>query len=414
MTSGNFSLHLVETITVDRAQRQRRVLTGIDELADSIKRNGLINPLVVTKDGVLVAGERRLSAIRSLGWTHVVVQWAEDLDPLQLQLLELEENTKRTDLEWQDKCNAVARYHHLRGQGRPEWTHNETAEALGTSRTLVQQYLLVADEIAAANPDVLAAPQFSVARGISQRRQARAKASALNDLAPNPKEPSDECHAPILHTDFHEWSHLHRGDKFNFIHCDFPYGIGADQHDQGNAAARGGFDDTADTYYKLIESFGANLDNFCEESAHVMFWFSMDYYDFTLDALGAMGFVVLRHPLVWLRSDNTGILSDPRRQPRRIYETALLAVRGDRHLVKPVANAFTSPSVKTIHMSEKPRPVLSHFFRMFVDEYSTVLDPTCGSANALRVAEEMGASRVLGLERDEEFYTLSVENYYAS
>ena len=143
-----------------------------------------------------------------------------------------------------------------------------------------------------------------------------------------------------------------------------------------------------------------------------MFWFSMEYYEYTYDALDAAGFKVLRHPLIWLRSDNTGILSDPRRQPRRRYESAFRATRGDRHLVTPVANAFSSPSTKTIHMSEKPKPVLHHFFRLFVDEFSRVLDPTCGSANALMVAEEIGAKEVLGLEMDEGFYELARENYH--
>ena len=80
--------------------------------------------------------------------------------------------------------------------------------------------------------------------------------------------------------------------------------------------------------------------------------------------------------------------------------------------MRPVANAFSSPSAKTVHMSEKPRPVLHHFFRLFVDEFSTVLDPTCGSANALAVAEEMNAQKVLGLEMDDEFYELAKENYH--
>ena len=126
----------------------------------------------------------------------------------------------------------------------------------------------------------------------------------------------------------------------------------------------------------------------------------------------AAGLKVLHHPLVSIKSDKSGILSTPRRQPRRIYETALLGSRGDRHLVRPVANAFASPSIKTIHMSEKPKPVLHHFFRLFVDEFSTVLDPTCGSANALMVAEEMGAKEVLGLEMDKGFYELAKENYH--
>jgi predicted RNA methylase len=37
---------------------------------------------------------------------------------------------------------------------------------------------------------------------------------------------------------------------------------------------------------------------------------------------------------------------------------------------------------------------------MLVDEYTFCLDPTCGSGSALRAAESLGATRILGLESD--------------
>ena len=40
---------------------------------------------------------------------------------------------------------------------------------------------------------------------------------------------------------------------------------------------------------------------------------------------------------------------------------------------------------------------------MIVDEYTNMLDPTCGSGSALRAAEALGASRMLGLEWNESF-----------
>jgi len=52
--------------------RSRRTLTGIDSLAASIEKVGLIHPPAVREvDGqfVLVAGHRRIEAMRSLGWT---------------------------------------------------------------------------------------------------------------------------------------------------------------------------------------------------------------------------------------------------------------------------------------------------------------------------------------------------------
>ena len=55
----------VDSIRVGR--RHRTELGDIDELAASIDRDGLLQPITVTPDGVLVCGARRLAAIRKLG-----------------------------------------------------------------------------------------------------------------------------------------------------------------------------------------------------------------------------------------------------------------------------------------------------------------------------------------------------------
>ena len=39
---------------------------------------------------------------------------------------------------------------------------------------------------------------------------------------------------------------------------------------------------------------------------------------------------------------------------------------------------------------------------MLVDEHTSLLDPTCGSASALRAAESLGAQTVLGMDSDEQ------------
>lgn len=72
----------------------------IRELADSIRERGLIQPLIVRKIDdkyELIAGERRLRAIRSLGLDEVriVVKEATDLEVAELTLIE---NLQREDL----------------------------------------------------------------------------------------------------------------------------------------------------------------------------------------------------------------------------------------------------------------------------------------------------------------------------
>jgi hypothetical protein len=82
---------------------------------------------------------------------------------------------------------------------------------------------------------------------------------------------------PILNLDFNEWAKTYEGPLFNFVHCDFPYGINADGFNQGGAATHGGYEDTPKTYWTLVESLVANLDRLCTVDCHFMFWFSMQY-----------------------------------------------------------------------------------------------------------------------------------------
>jgi N6-adenosine-specific RNA methylase IME4 len=60
-------------------ERHRRDLGDIDGLAASIAELGLLQPVVVRPDGMLIAGERRLRAAKLLGWTEIPVN-VVDLD----------------------------------------------------------------------------------------------------------------------------------------------------------------------------------------------------------------------------------------------------------------------------------------------------------------------------------------------
>lgn len=412
MTSGQFTSFRVEEIWVDRAKRQRRELNDIESLANSIRQNGLINPPVIRKDGELIAGERRWTAVRSLGWTHVPVQFIEDLSELEVHAIELEENIRRVDLPWQDQCLAVEAYHQLRLKQDPEWTATQTAEALGLAASKITEKRQVAQELARGNERVASAPKYSTAQSIVQRETQRRKASVLADVAEPGVVPAAKT-VPLLNEDFHDWAAAYTGQRFNFIHCDFPYGVGMHNSDQGGGAAYGTYQDSEDVYWKLLDTLDLAMQNVVADSAHLMFWFSMDFYQLTLERLVRMGWKVNPFPLVWWKSDNVGIIPDANRGPRRVYETAFFASRGDRWVAQPISNLCSHPSGdKSLHMNEKPIGMLRHFMRMFVDENSTVLDPTAGSANALKAARALGAPTVLGLERDLEFFTRAKEAFF--
>jgi DNA modification methylase len=136
-----------------------------------------------------------------------------------------------------------------------------------------------------------------------------------------------------------------------------------------------------------------------------MFWFHHSNYAETLAYFDRHSdFEFEDIPLVWAKSDKRGLVPDWQRRPRRIYETCLFGWRGDRKIIQLTDNACWLPTDQSVaqHLSPKPVPVLCHFFQMFIDEYSTVLDPTCGSGNALRAAKLLGAAHILGIEIDKE------------
>ena len=91
-----------------------------------------------------------------------------------------------------------------------------------------------------------------------------------------------------------------------------------------------------------------------------------------------------------------------------------MATRGDRKIVRAVANAFAAPTTKLYHSSEKSAAMLAHFFRMLVDETTVMLDPTCGSGNSVKMSEGAGAAYSLGLELDPEFALHAEENLRTS
>lgn len=408
MTSGIFRPVSVSSITVP-AERQRKEFKedDINALAESILRRGLIHPILVTEEGVLVAGERRLLAIKKLGWDQVPTQLQDEISSKELRALELEENTKRVDLTWQERAAAILEFDEERRAELPEWTLDDTAAALGFERTSIGKYVSVAKEL--GNKAVAEAPKFSTAVGLVTRANERKKAAGTSDILakiydqPGKTLSSVEAFEPVKVGDFNEFIKLYDGPQFNLIHCDFPYGIYADKMQQGySVGEHGGYEDSPDLYFSLLDTFVSNCDRLAGESCHLVFWFSMKYYTETLQFLRRTRFIVDDFPLIWLK--DLGLLPDPNRGPRRVYETAFFGRAGDRKVVRAVSNAVSLPRGSDhIHMSVKPVPVLEHFFRMLVDGTTTLFDPTAGGGTALQAALSLGARSATGLELNPEF-----------
>ena len=91
----------VEQVSIDSIEigfRRRQKLGKVQRLASSIERRGLLHPIVIDDEGVLVAGERRLAACKSLGWRTIPARRIGTLTEDELRELELDENEEREAL----------------------------------------------------------------------------------------------------------------------------------------------------------------------------------------------------------------------------------------------------------------------------------------------------------------------------
>jgi hypothetical protein len=178
-----------------------------------------------------------------LGWTSIDCNYTDELDPLVLHLIELEENIKRKDLTWQERHDAIIEYHRLRKEQEPSWTEEKTADAIGIQKSAVNKHVTV-DRIT-SDPRIRKADSFSTAYNTATRILERRAADELNVHGITGKPRTSDS---IIHADFLEWAPSYAGPKFNLIHCDFPYGIGS--HESGQNPS--GYSDTPDLYWNLI------------------------------------------------------------------------------------------------------------------------------------------------------------------
>lgn len=89
--------------------RIRKDFGDIEELAEDIKQNGLINPPVVNKDYELLAGERRLKACKSLGWNQIEIRMMDTRDAEHELNVEISENDVRKGFSKAERVDYMKR-----------------------------------------------------------------------------------------------------------------------------------------------------------------------------------------------------------------------------------------------------------------------------------------------------------------
>ena len=122
-----------------RQPRRRFDDAGLEELSKSIRRTGILQPVLVSREGGryrIVAGERRVRAARLAGLSEVPVIVREGVTDRDQLLLALVENIQRKDLTILEEAEA---YRHLKDDFG--LTQEDVAERVGKDRATVANAL---------------------------------------------------------------------------------------------------------------------------------------------------------------------------------------------------------------------------------------------------------------------------------
>ncbi len=115
---------------------------SLRELADNIKVNGLIQPLVLHRENnkfVLICGERRYRAMTLIEMVESPCFILEDKTKEELMAIQFSENQAREDLHYIDQADSIYGYQKLTGSSERKIT-----AALGISKSEVHRCLMIA------------------------------------------------------------------------------------------------------------------------------------------------------------------------------------------------------------------------------------------------------------------------------
>lgn len=412
---------LLKDIVV-REGRGRKSFTGLQEMADSLKEHGLIHPIVVvpTDNGkyYLVVGERRYRGACLAKWTEIEATMKNDLSEQQQKEVELEENLRRHDLDWQEQGELLAQIDELKRSVKPEWTQKETAESLGHDPGGVSRKIEMAKKLR-ERPDLKA---YLKERGLPFSASVREiklieKKEKLERLVKGGhitlvnEFKNGDCRALIKEL---------ADDSVDCIMTDPPYGVekvtalidGSDQYSRMIAyrTMKPEHNLDLDKVLSLLKELAPELARVLKPSCHFYMFCAVQYTGLFIEAL--FPHLDFQPPmLVWDRGKPT--------TPGFGYnyinrvETIIYGFKPprDRRLNSSKYNVLVHPEVPKsmrIYPTEKPVSLLREMIEQSTNVGELVLDPFAGSGSTL-LATTASGRRGIGFEIDKEIFMKAQE-----
>lgn len=448
-----------DEIHVPVRQRETHDANKHNDLRSSVERIGLINPLTVRppnpgedtggKAWVLLAGERRLRVLIELAWESIPAIDKSSLPAWQQEAIELEENTKREPLTWQEEVKAKARIHNLYAQHIPDWTKEKTAAVLGEHPGNLGRDLKLAQDLQ-VHPDlVVASSKKAARRDVDLREHAKAREATAS------KGKQAELMSKMLLGDARELITQVKTASIALTFTDLPYGddyyhrlTGRGQNTADVAVATSSYDDTKGVSYALAYALIPEFVRVTKPQGWIVLTASSDFAAYLRHllmrcCLTHFAYAPVRHDKfgmqevsrgpcaafdkkskceyggpevpdwIWYKPGSPAISAAPEYHADPKYESIVVFNRGDAKNLKPYcSNVLVFDPVHSsqrIHAMEKPIPFAEEIIGRCTVAGETVLDATFGSGNFLAAATKLSRD-IYGFEGNPITYTNAIAN----
>lgn len=402
------------------ADRVRKVIPpeSIEELAKSILEVGLMHPPVVEADGALLAGERRYRAlclIAERGLTYhsngkfmsnglVMTTDIRDLTRSQRLQAEIEENTVRLDISWQEKAEAIAALHKLRElqkqeqsiPGLPSATQSvaETAaEVKGKPVAEITRY-----EAKDIQADLVVQAWMTNHPDDTQVSGAKTRVEALKIIETRLEDEHRVALARRFLSHRPDSGHIVKladccsilpdtpDGLYDCILTDPPWGAGANTWDNGGATRRHSYLDDIATFERIHRVISKEGYRIAKPKAHLYLFCSFQHFAQLSAMFRTEGWDVWPRPLIWFRGPQSGIAPRPEHGPKNTYECILFANKGDKRTLKLLPDVVGQPKSNDPRAAAKPTGVYYDLLSRSCLPGDEVLDPCCGTAPLIPAA----------------------------
>ncbi len=413
---NEYRLDVLPIDKIESVDRSRTELGDIDELVNSFKKYGIIQTLAVsinqgaTVDGkpyrLLVGGRRYEAALRA-GITEVPVKiYTEELSEMQMKSIELEENLRRKDLTFIEKCKLTREIHDLQISlyGRKISTSSDavghslrdTADMLNVSHATVVNDMKLAKAMEQfPEVDWGGCKNQSDALKVLAKFEERIVRADLSDRASKIMKSSrtQKIIDSYVLGDFFEKVKGVPSNSIDLVEVDPPYAIDLPNMKKEHTINYG------DSYNEIemsayIPFLGKVLDEayrIMKEDSWLIFWFGPEpWFDIVYNLIKQAKFETRRLCGIWAKA--TGQTKHPDIYLAQSYEMFYYARKGNAVInidKRGRSNIFAfdqvSPTNK-IHPTERPVPLMEELLRTFTWEGSRIVVPFAGSGNTLRAA----------------------------